>query len=131
MFFLGCQQQNIGRIIAPPSPVTSAERSKEVVMLLLIHCLLLSPLFCWSCVLCITVVSSFVMISLGKRKRESWLFNFKCLLMSFVCKCSGYFPHGAVCRSAVYDCRISRLYLIVSIRDRFTLTYFYSHLLFL
>ena len=77
--------------------MTSTERFKAVVLLLLMHCLLLPPLFCGVCVYgsCFVVqyLVSFEIISLGKRERErererkrererereSWLLDFNCL----------------------------------------------------
>ena len=55
--------------------MTSTERLKAVVLLLLMHCLLLPPLFCGVCVYgsCFFVVQylvSFAIISLGERERE-------------------------------------------------------------
>ena len=73
--------------------MTSAENSKAVFLLLLIHCLLLPPLFCvcvWgggvgvmvgSCFIVHYLVSSFSVISLGKKM--NWSLYFNCLLMSF------------------------------------------------
>ena len=58
--------------------------SKSVVLLLLIHCLLLLPLFVGFCVLSLfcnallSFLSSFVIIPL--RKRESWLLYFNYVL---------------------------------------------------
>ena len=60
------------------SPVTSADHSKAMVLLLLIQCSLLPHLFLkgvydWSLFCCalLSIVSSFAIISLGKRER--WL----------------------------------------------------------
>ena len=70
--------------------MTSAENSKAVFLLLLIHCLLLPPLFCgWggggvmvgSCFIVHYLVSSFSVISLGKK--VNWSLYFNCLFMSF------------------------------------------------
>ena len=65
--------------------MTSAKHSKAVVVLL-IHCLLLPPLFyaffmVGPCFDAHYLVSSFAIISLGKK--DSWLLCFNCLLMVF------------------------------------------------
>ena len=70
--------------------MTSTECFKAVVLLLLMHCLLLPPLFCGVCVYgsCFVVqyLVSFAIISLGKRERERekagclTLIAFKCYL---------------------------------------------------
>ena len=52
------------------------------------------------------LVSSFTIISLGKK--ESWLLYFNCLLMTFECSVS--LPGGALGWSTVCDCDISLLY---------------------
>ena len=56
-------------------PVTSTERSYAVVLLLVKHCLLLLQLFCEGFMLCpcfcyalLSAVSSFAIISLGKKE---------------------------------------------------------------
>ena len=82
--------------------MSSAEHSKAVVLLLLIHCFF----FVASIVLCVWegvmvgpcfifhyLVSSFAIISLGKK--DSWLLYLSCLLMSFDSYCSVSLPHGA------------------------------------
>ena len=66
--------------------MTSAEHSKVVVLLMLIHCLLLPPLFCGEfmvgpCYVVHYLVSSFAIISLGKK--ECWLLYFNCCLILF------------------------------------------------
>ena len=65
-----------------------AEHSKAVVLLLLIHSLFLPPLLCvcgggmvGPCFVFHYLVSSFAIISLGKKDR--WLLYFNCLLMSY------------------------------------------------
>ena len=65
--------------------MTSAEYSKAVILLLLIYCLMLPPLFLrvmvGPCFVVHYLVSSFAIISLGKK--YSWLMYFSCRLMSF------------------------------------------------
>ena len=64
--------------------ITSVEHSKAVVLLLLIHCLLMTPCFVgdyvWSLFCCalLCAVSSFVIILLGKRELIGLLY-FYCL----------------------------------------------------
>ena len=63
-----------------------AEHSKAVVLLLLIHCLLLPSLFCRGfmvgpCFVVRYLVSSFAIISLGKK--DSGLLYFNCFLLSY------------------------------------------------
>ena len=88
----------------------AAVRSKAVVMLLLIYCLmyftlvvevLYLSLFC-NALLC--VLSSFAVIL--KRKRVG-CFASIVLRMCCYCKCCVALPHGAVSWSAVCDCDIS------------------------
>ena len=90
----------------------AAVRTKLVVLLLLICCLVIFPLvvgvLCLSLFCCILLcfLSSFAIIL--KRKREKAGF-FACiaLWMSCYCKCSVTLPHSAVGWSAVCDCGIS------------------------
>ena len=89
--------------------LAAAIRSKAVVLLLLIHCLFLLQLSVGVLRLVIVLLfstlcpSSFAVIMIGKRK--SSLLNFV-LLMSCDCLSSVYFPHGAVGRSARFNCGI-------------------------
>ena len=66
--------------------MTSAENSKAVFLLLLIHCLLLSPLFCGGfmvgpCFVEHFLVYSFAIISFGTK--VNWSLYLNCLLVSF------------------------------------------------
>ena len=74
----------------------AAVRSKAVVLLLLIYCLLHFPLFHGGS------FSGFAMIL--KRKRKLCYY---CLTDVLFYKCSVALPHGAVGWSAVCDCGIS------------------------
>ena len=80
--------------------MTSTERFKAVVLLLLMHCLLLPPLFCGVCAYgsCFVVqyLMSFAIISLGEREREREREREKagCLtLIAFKC----YLTVGVLC----------------------------------
>ena len=67
--------------LSPPPPPTGglgAVRSKAEVLLLLVHCLLLLPLFVG--VLCLVLdLLSFLVLQSSCRGRESWLLYFNCL----------------------------------------------------
>ena len=86
-----------------------AVRSKAMVLLLLIHYLLLLPLFVG--VLCLVHVllystlcpSSVAIILMGKRKRAS-CFTLTVFLMACDSQCSVALSHGAVGWSVVCDC---------------------------
>ena len=82
-------------------------RSKAVVLLLLIRCRLLLPL--WDSVIVQGfIVRNFVYIPVlqsSRWGRQSWLLCFVCLLVSRVCCVA--LPHDATGLSAVCDCGIS------------------------
>ena len=69
------------------APVSSAEHSKAVVLLLLIHCLLLPPLFCGGLWLVRDLLSRLAIVSLGKKIASCFtLIAFKChLTVSVLC----------------------------------------------
>ena len=62
--------------------MTSAAHYKAVVLLLLIHCLLLPPLFCGGLWLVLVMLCTFAIISLGKK--EGWF-----TLIAFLCHLTG------------------------------------------
>ena len=92
--------------LSPPVAL-AAVRSKEVVLLLLIRCLLLLPL--WDSVidLCFVVryFVSILVLQSSQLGRESWLPCFVCLLVSHDCCVA--LPHDVMGLSAVCDCGIS------------------------
>ena len=92
----------------PPSPVALADvRSKAVVLLLFIRCLLLLPLWDSVIVLCF-VVCCFVYIPAlqsSRGGRQSWLLCF--VRLPGVSCCCVALPHNATGLSAVCDCGIS------------------------
>ena len=59
----------------------------------------------WSLFVSHFFVSSFAIISLGKK--VSWLLYFNCILMSFDSWCSVSLSHGAVGLSTLYACDVS------------------------
>ena len=89
-----------------PLVAYAAVRSKVVVLLLLIYCLLLLPLFveilCFVLVLLFSTLcpSSFALILVG-------CFALTVILMFCDSQCSVALPRGAVGRSVVCDCGIS------------------------
>ena len=91
----------------------AAVRSKAVVLLLLIYCLMYFPLFegalclslfCYA-LLCVHSTCSFAIIVKKKRKLVALLF----IVLQMYCyyKCSVALPHGAVGQSVVCDFGIS------------------------
>ena len=105
-------------ILSPPHPVArAAVRSKAVVLLLLINCLLLLPLFVGGGGLCILFLFCYSVLCvrlcnhLDKEERAACL-----ALMSSWCHVTVSvvaLPHGAVGWSGVCDCGISRSYSLV------------------
>ena len=79
--------------------------SKAAVMLLLIICLLLLPLFCGGFLFgpCFVVqyLVSFLVFQSHFWGRASWMLYFNCLLMSCDCWCIVSLPHDATSWSAV------------------------------
>ena len=67
--------------------MTSAERSKAMVLLLLLHCILLPPMFCWGFMFdpCFVMhcLVAFLDVQSSRWGKESLLLYFNCLLMSF------------------------------------------------
>ena len=83
-------------------------------LLLLIHCLILLPLFVGTvCFVLVFVMHyshevSFLVLQSSWRERESWLLDFNCLPCG--CQCSVALPRGAMGWSAVCVCGISCSY---------------------
>ena len=87
-------------------------KSKAVLLLLLIRCLLLPHCWCGFCVWCLfcyvllSVLSSFELYHLDREERAG-SFTFVVFLIYHDCKCYVALPRGAVGWSAVFDCGIS------------------------
>ena len=104
-------------------------RSKAVVLLLLIYCLMFFPLFVGVlclylfCYALIYVHSSFAITLMRKRKLVALLLH--CILLRRSCyyKCSVALPHAAVGWSAVCDCGISGDLLSIYSRSNKQMTF--------
>ena len=113
--FLSLQWMNSGQIWRQQNAFkhllvdSHAVRSKAVVLLLLIHCLLTLPLYESLYLFCYAVHSALYNVAfiLGT-KRERCLFTLFVFLMSVSdCKCYVSRPHDAMGWSTKYDCGIS------------------------
>ena len=82
-----------------------AVRSKVVVLLMLIYCLMYFPLFVG--VLCLSLFCYALPCVHSSFAIESWLLCYHCLTDVLFYKCSVTLPHGAMGCSAVCDCGIS------------------------
>ena len=101
-----------------PPVASPAVCSKAVVLLSFFHCLLLLPLFeglnvrSLLCFAVLFVVSSYVIVSLGKRGTGGFAFVVFWVLCRFCHSLN--LPRGAVGRSVECDCGISWSYLLFS-----------------
>ena len=95
--------------------MTSAGNSKAVFLMLFIHCLLLLPLFCRDVFCCHYLVSSFAIISLGKK--VNWPLYFSCLLMLFTVSVLCLFLMvlwvGLQCVIVEFPCHIHLLFHVI------------------